>query len=441
MAKIKGPLIRTDNGQIYYSPSTKKIIQIPLDIKEDQIVFEEINHKFAFDSQSIRKRLRSGMESLVLENTQSCNLRCAYCVYGGNYIGERRHSNVKMNAEIAGDAVNYFLSHSQETDKRTISFYGGEPFLNFGVVETVLKKCDDERENIDFAIATNGTLIEKYANFLIKNNIKLAISLDGPKRIHDRDRLRKNGKGSFKNIVRNLELLRAKDETYFCDNIILSSTLSNLDGVFPAYEFFTENFPDTLVSVRLVKEDDLLNKKKVEGDSFKELDNKYLKMVKDKEENHFLSAIYDERMLRIFERGKKSFGVSKIFCVPGISRLFVDPKGDFYVCEKLGQKDYKIGDVEKGVIEHKVLALLRRFQESSNCEDCWTFDLCNECLSHSLKDGMFSKERVEENCDRMRKIIKSDIALYYKLADELGDKFWEHLQELKGGKKRQWIKK
>ena len=41
--------------------------------------------------------LRQCLGHLVLEVTQQCNLRCAYCVFSGHYEAHRRHNNSHMS--------------------------------------------------------------------------------------------------------------------------------------------------------------------------------------------------------------------------------------------------------------------------------------------------------------------------------------------------------
>ena len=52
------------------------------------------------------------LKQLTLQVTQQCNLRCAYCVYSGNYY-TREHSDKKMPWETALKALFYHFKFQQ----------------------------------------------------------------------------------------------------------------------------------------------------------------------------------------------------------------------------------------------------------------------------------------------------------------------------------------
>ena len=124
---MKGLLFKSKGGeQFYYSPLTGRIIQLPEEVTRDKLAQEDFKFKFGYDKDRVRKVLSSNLENLILEGTQDCNLRCGYCIYGGEYIGERNHQAFSMSLDVAQQAATFFLDHSKETRPiRVISFYGG----------------------------------------------------------------------------------------------------------------------------------------------------------------------------------------------------------------------------------------------------------------------------------------------------------------------------
>ena len=86
---------------------------------------QEIEHPATGKIQSI---VEKGLNQIVLQVTQNCNLRCSYCAYSGSYYN-RKHSNKQMSKETALRAVDFFMEHSSEIEDATIGFYGGEPLL------------------------------------------------------------------------------------------------------------------------------------------------------------------------------------------------------------------------------------------------------------------------------------------------------------------------
>ena len=151
------------------------------------------------------------LSQLILQVTQQCNLRCAYCAYSGIYEGHRVHQNKRMSFELAKRGIDFFIKHSREKDSIDIGFYGGEPLLEFDL----LKKCTEyarglvEGKELTFGLTTNGTLLkDEIAEYLVENDFRIGISLDGPKREHDINRRFANGKGSFDTIIQNVKRLK-----------------------------------------------------------------------------------------------------------------------------------------------------------------------------------------------------------------------------------------
>ncbi|MDR2441579.1 MAG: radical SAM protein, partial [Planctomycetaceae bacterium] len=130
---------------------------------------------------------------LILEITQQCNLRCEYCCYGNSYSSFRNHSRKIMDIEVAKRAIDEFL-HRDSQERHAISFYGGEPLLAFGLLQSIIdysnQLADDlGKQRPSFNLTTNGTLLnDSIIHYFVKNDIAVLISLDGARESHDRCR-------------------------------------------------------------------------------------------------------------------------------------------------------------------------------------------------------------------------------------------------------------
>ena len=69
-------------------------------------------------------------------------------------------------------------------------------------MKEIREKADKAGKDVDIVVQTNGTLLHKHKmmEFLLKNNVKTGISMDGPPEINDISRPYSGGKGSTKNI-------------------------------------------------------------------------------------------------------------------------------------------------------------------------------------------------------------------------------------------------
>lgn len=152
---------------------------------------------------------KNKVNKVVFNVANMCNLNCKYCyANGGNYS---RDDNL-MNERTATIIINS-LKLKYDTIG-TVYFFGGEPLLNFKLIEYVVKELENYYgKNIDFRTVTNATLMNnKIIDFLDKHNFKLYISLDGPKEIHELLR----GKNTFEKIMENINIIKRyklKDKT------------------------------------------------------------------------------------------------------------------------------------------------------------------------------------------------------------------------------------
>jgi len=181
---------------------------------------KEFRLEFPYNYHDLKEILNSKLEQLILNVTESCNLNCEYCVYSGHYIFERTHSNKKMPFEVAKKAINFFFERNKKSEFVAVTFYGGEPLLNFGLIQRCVSfinmNYSKTNNKINFAITTNGTLLHgRILDFLVENNFSILISLDGPQDVHDRYRKYKSNTGSFAKIMKNIESFYKKYKEYY----------------------------------------------------------------------------------------------------------------------------------------------------------------------------------------------------------------------------------
>ena len=143
---------------------------------------------------SLEEFLNSFSSMIILGITERCNLRCEYCCYSGHFEGYRSHNNRSMTFEIAQKAVSQHLHSFQQNGRGGVSFYGGEPLLEFELIKQVVDYTEKEAnllgKEIVFTITTNGTLLDdEKIHFFVKHNFVVLISIDGPKESHDRYRI------------------------------------------------------------------------------------------------------------------------------------------------------------------------------------------------------------------------------------------------------------
>ncbi|WKE65633.1 radical SAM protein [Gallaecimonas kandeliae] len=93
-----------------------------------------------------------------------------------------------------------------------IGLHGGEPLLmkksHFEKICKILSDGLSPYCSLKLMCQTNGTLIDdEWVNIFEKYQVHVGVSVDGPKDIHDKNRIDHNGKGSYEETVRGIRIL------------------------------------------------------------------------------------------------------------------------------------------------------------------------------------------------------------------------------------------
>ena len=360
----------------------------------------------------VKDYVRRNVLQLILCVTEDCNFRCQYCIFSGNYEGFRDHSKKYMDFSTAKKAIDQFFQLI-ETKKRynpleftAITFYGGEPLLNFNLIKDCVNYINVQYSNYDFkySITTNGSLLsEDKANWLMQHNFGILVSLDGPEEEHNRNRIYATGRGTFKDVMRNVR--RIMDSGY--ENISCNPVIDWKTDIFKLQEFFNrEDVPKPSRSNQVATNNGCRY-----YDEFTKEDYltyiKRLKMAKEYYLKNFSSlgetkrASFFDHMFRSSARSiiANSISISEhppimpftASCVPG-RKIFVDPEGNYYICERMCTRSPIIGNINEGLNFEKIYNILNNYYKHlDKCPNCNMQRVCNKCFSQIIADDKFLK--------------------------------------------------
>lgn len=196
------------------------------------------------------------LKQLVFEVTDACNLKCKYCAYGDLYFGYDKREDSFLNVDKGKAVIDYLSSiwrtHNTNANKPVtfISFYGGEPLMNMNFIMAIVDYLHSINLNrtIIFSMTTNGLLLDRYIDFLVKEDFNVLISLDGDNQSNGY-RLTKSGNSSFEIVYNNVKMIQKEFPSFFKEHISFNSVLHNLNSVESVYRFFNEEFDkDTSIS-------------------------------------------------------------------------------------------------------------------------------------------------------------------------------------------------
>lgn len=140
--------------------------------------------------------------------TEACNYRCNYC-----FEGQLPHRAQSMHQDVLRDVILKIARQINRPRPITVHWFGGEPLLRFPlIVYGVNLLCElvatSGFTSVAHALTTHGGLVTReIAEFLQRHSFQVLVSLDGPMSVNDRNRVDKNGKGTFERGLRGYELL------------------------------------------------------------------------------------------------------------------------------------------------------------------------------------------------------------------------------------------
>lgn len=387
-----------------------------------------------FDSRNeVDHALQHKVNSLVLSVTEQCNFRCAYCIFSGAYYYRRSHSNRRMSLKTALHAVDFLRSHSDKAENLAVTFYGGEPLLNYPVIREIIEYCRSVfNRPVLHSLTTNSSLLdEEKIHYFHSRGIYLVISIDGPQKQHDRFRRDIAGHETYEQVIRVLEMIHKLDPVYYFSHISFSAVIPHPSWYDDFYEFVKNNplLSNSIFRTSSIEyEDTVLQRENFVKPGFEadflipheqfmnSLLHRYttsdrLKPVFDDQFNLRLS-LFHERCHHLLGDVVKSNGL----CLPGIRKLFVNTDGRFGICERV--PDYPIGDLAHGLDSEVIWSLIRQYIElSSDCFNCPAVRFCLLCFQHILRKGV-DIERKHIFCKYERKDFERTLILYCMILEK-----------------------
>ncbi|MDO8803718.1 MAG: radical SAM protein [Elusimicrobiota bacterium] len=390
------------------------------------------------------------LTDLTLNITSDCNLRCIYCWNDtGKYSNEGFEKKKTapgaeadclppMSVETAARAVDLLVEMSQGEKQLVVDFYGGEPLKNLPALLGTVEYCKalEKKKKIrfHFLLATNGTLLTpELAEKLLGFGVQIAVSVDGPGRIHDRNRPFHDGKGSFAAIAENLGKMRPATRRrlvgrttvtpYYTDMVALYNNLKSMG--FERVEIFeTEDACHRITpereSVFFQKEQD-----------FRRMFREYELLAGKYSEEAVSGALdYGKTFFnRFFKLMQRLYYNNQVIggCPAAQGQIAVSSDGEIFPCTSfIGIKAFSLGNVRSGVNREKYLSLLKKTEKRfRECASCRIFSVCGttgSCLNiNHYFNGDISRPHAR-SCRLFEEKIKLAMAVLAILSEKMPDR-------------------
>lgn len=198
--------------------------------------------------------MSGAIERVCLSVNSVCNLKCTYCYFFAQ--PELLPGPESLSAEEIGVILENIQRYARRpgVDKRIkVNFVGsGEPLLAWKEIRTAIIRLntDTPDHRIRFYMVTNGMLLtDEIIQEMKALELSPSVSLDGPDWLHDRKRIKHNGRGSHAAVMRGIERLRAAGMAVAINTTLGRDLVENLDAYF---EFVATNGFNKIIFDRLV---------------------------------------------------------------------------------------------------------------------------------------------------------------------------------------------
>ncbi len=304
-------------------------------------------------------------QRVMLLVTENCNLNCVYCY-------EHQKSQKTMSFETAKKIIDSYLEGRTSNKPIVIEIFGGEAFANFPLI----KQIDDYilskyiKLNIIYEITTNGTLINgEIQEWLQKNKDRffISVSLDGTSKMHNKNRVYLNGKGTFEDI--DIEFFVNTWPGCSAKMTVSSETLPDMaDGIIYLDKLGFKC--DTTLSVGV--DWDAEHNIPVLIRELQKLTDYY---IRNPEKRLCTLLNFDLRL--IFTPINDNFR----FCGAGVDMVCCDTQGHAYPCQ--GFAPVSIGDQAEAFMNYNEDKF--RLTDENPCKKCPFVRLCSNCYAANLQ--------------------------------------------------------
>ena len=182
----------------------------------------------------MRDRIVPTIQLLVVQPTPFCNIDCRYC-----YLPNRT-SKAVVARETLHNLFSQVFASKWLGGGLSVVWHAGEPMvLPIGFYRDAFALVEALRPpelQVVHSFQTNGTLIDDdWCRFFAEAQINLGVSIDGPQRFHDHNRVTRSGRGTFERTIGGIRLLRRHGVPFHVISVLTPQSMVAAREMFDFY--------------------------------------------------------------------------------------------------------------------------------------------------------------------------------------------------------------
>jgi uncharacterized protein len=188
----------------------------------------------AAESRQTVSRPSPTIDLLVIQPTPFCNIDCKYC-----YLPNRT-SKAVISTETLVNLFSQVFASGWVRDGLSVVWHAGEPMvLPIEFYRDAFRTVDRLKPAhlaVEHAFQTNGTLIdEAWCAFFVEQHVNVGVSIDGPRHLHDRNRITRSGRGTFEKTVAGIRQLRRSGVPFHVISVLSAFSMDKAGEMFDFY--------------------------------------------------------------------------------------------------------------------------------------------------------------------------------------------------------------
>jgi uncharacterized protein len=174
------------------------------------------------------------IQLLVVQPTPFCNIDCRYC-----YLADRTNKSV-VSPETLKNLFTQVFASGWAAEGLSVVWHAGEPMvLPVAFYRDAFAMIDALKPSglpVKHSFQTNGTLIDDaWCDFIAEAEIAIGVSIDGPRHLHDRNRVTRSGRGTFDKTIAGVRRLKHHGLPFHVISVLTTASLAVPREMFDFY--------------------------------------------------------------------------------------------------------------------------------------------------------------------------------------------------------------